>query len=223
MDEPIHIAITMHVRETHVAEFERALTDFACRSLAEPGARGVLCLYPPPGSASTEYCIMRSFAGSADRDAFFATTLFEDWLDRIDPMIEDAAAIARARSLVPRSDGAHAVSLENGRADVDRGVAGQHVRVGYCCTGAGTGHSSSPPGSTRCGRPRHRPHVGRHAFPRQDRAPLAAPQELSRCKMRNGYVVCRNRRVVPAGISLASSQNIFCLRHLLRDFRAFRT
>ena len=88
MDEPIHIAITLRVRKTHVAEFERALADFASRSLAEPGARGMQCLYPPPGSASTEYGIMRSFAGAADRDAFYRTALFKDWIARIEPMIE---------------------------------------------------------------------------------------------------------------------------------------
>jgi uncharacterized protein len=88
MDEPIHIAITLQVRKTHVAEFERALTDFATRSLAEPGARGIHCLYPPPGSASTEYGIMRSFASAADRDAFYRTALFKDWLARVEPMVE---------------------------------------------------------------------------------------------------------------------------------------
>jgi uncharacterized protein len=88
MDEPIHIAITLRVRKTHVAEFQSALADFASRSLAEPGARGVQCLYPPPGSASTEYGIMRSFASAADRDAFYRTALFNDWLARIKPMVE---------------------------------------------------------------------------------------------------------------------------------------
>jgi uncharacterized protein len=88
MDEPIDIAITLRVRKTYVAEFERALGDFAHRSLAEPGARGVRCLYPPPGSASTEYGILRSFASAADRDAFYQTALFKDWLARIQPMVE---------------------------------------------------------------------------------------------------------------------------------------
>jgi antibiotic biosynthesis monooxygenase (ABM) superfamily enzyme len=88
MDEPIHIAITLRVRRSHVAEFERALTDFARRSLAEPGARGVHCIYPPPGSASTEYGLMRSVASAADRDAFYETILFKDWLARIEPMVE---------------------------------------------------------------------------------------------------------------------------------------
>jgi uncharacterized protein len=88
MDEPIHIAITMRVRKPRVAEFERALTDYVRQSLAEPGARGVHCLYPPPGSASTEYGLMRSFANAADRDAFYNSLLFKDWLARIEPMVE---------------------------------------------------------------------------------------------------------------------------------------
>jgi uncharacterized protein len=87
-NEPIHIAITVRVRKTHVAEFECALKDFAGRSLAEPGARGVQCLYPPPGSASTEYGILRSFANARDRDAFYGSAFFKDWLARIAPMVE---------------------------------------------------------------------------------------------------------------------------------------
>jgi antibiotic biosynthesis monooxygenase (ABM) superfamily enzyme len=88
MDEPIDIAITLRVRKSHVAEFERALVDFARQSLAEPRARGVRFLYPPPGSASTEYGILRSFASAVDRDAFYQTALFNDWLARIEPMVE---------------------------------------------------------------------------------------------------------------------------------------
>ena len=41
MSEPIHIAVTRRVKKSHIAEFERALAEFASRSLAEPGARGV--------------------------------------------------------------------------------------------------------------------------------------------------------------------------------------
>ena len=40
MSEPIHIAVTRRVKKSHIAEFERALAEFASRSLAEPGARG---------------------------------------------------------------------------------------------------------------------------------------------------------------------------------------
>jgi antibiotic biosynthesis monooxygenase (ABM) superfamily enzyme len=88
MDEPIHIAIMLRVRKPHVAEFERALADFAHRSLAEPGARGVQCLYPPPGSGSMDYGIMRSFAGASERDAFYGSPLFKNWLAEIEPMVE---------------------------------------------------------------------------------------------------------------------------------------
>jgi uncharacterized protein len=88
MDEPIHIAIVLRVRQSHVAEFERALEEFARESFTEPGARGVQCLYPPRGSDSTEYGVMRSFANAADRDAFYETVLFKDWLARIEPMVE---------------------------------------------------------------------------------------------------------------------------------------
>ncbi len=91
MGEPIHIAITRRVRKSHVAQFEHALAEFARRSLAEPGARGVHCLHPPPGSDSTEYGIMRSFASTADRDAFYQTPLYQEWLARIEPMVEGEA------------------------------------------------------------------------------------------------------------------------------------
>ncbi|HEY5754005.1 MAG TPA: antibiotic biosynthesis monooxygenase [Chthoniobacterales bacterium] len=99
MSEPIHIAITRRVRKAHVAEFERALADFASRSLAEPGARGVHCLYPPPGSASTEYGILRTFASTVDRDAFYESALYKDWLARIEPMVEGEASYRQLTGL----------------------------------------------------------------------------------------------------------------------------
>ena len=88
MDEPIHIAIMLRVRKSRVVEFQRALADFAHRSLAEPGARGVQTLYPPPGSASTDYGILRSFASASEREAFYGSPLFKTWLAEIEPMVE---------------------------------------------------------------------------------------------------------------------------------------
>jgi antibiotic biosynthesis monooxygenase (ABM) superfamily enzyme len=88
MAEPVHIAITRRVRKECVGDFERALAEFARRSLAEPGARGVHCLYPPPGSGSTEYGVMRTFASPADRDAFYASPLYKEWVAQIAPWIE---------------------------------------------------------------------------------------------------------------------------------------
>ena len=88
MDEPIHIAIMLRVRKSRVAEFQRALADFAHQSLAEPGARGVQTLYPPPGSVSTDYGILRSFASASEREAFYGSPLFKNWLAEIEPMVE---------------------------------------------------------------------------------------------------------------------------------------
>jgi len=88
MDGPIHIAITRRVRKAHVAEFERALAELASRSSARPGARGVHCLHPLPGSGSTEYGVMRGFANAGDRDASYQTALNKEWLARIEPMVK---------------------------------------------------------------------------------------------------------------------------------------
>src|SRR4030095_14675521 len=62
MDETVHIAITRRVRKEHAKEFERLLADFAGRTLNDPNSRGVQLLFPPPGSDSNEYGILRSFA-----------------------------------------------------------------------------------------------------------------------------------------------------------------
>ena len=64
MEETIHIAVTRQVRKEHAPEFERLLADFAGQSLHVPGSRGVHLLFPPPGSDSTEYGILRSFASA---------------------------------------------------------------------------------------------------------------------------------------------------------------
>lgn len=88
MDDTIHIAITRRVRKEHTREFERMLAEFASHSLTEPGSRGVHLLYPPPGSDSIEYGILRSFASAADRDAFYASAFYKDWIAQIEPMIE---------------------------------------------------------------------------------------------------------------------------------------
>lgn len=93
MPETIHIAILRRVRKTHVEAFERALADFASRSLTEPGARGVHCIYPPPGCGSVDYGILRSFASARDRDAFYETPLYKEWIARIEPMVEGEPTI----------------------------------------------------------------------------------------------------------------------------------
>lgn len=99
MAETIHIAIIRRVHKVHVASFERALADFASRSLTEPGARGVHCIYPLPDSGSNEYGILRSFASAADRDAFYESDLYKKWLVQIEPLVEGAPKIRRLEGL----------------------------------------------------------------------------------------------------------------------------
>jgi antibiotic biosynthesis monooxygenase (ABM) superfamily enzyme len=91
MSEPIHIAITRRVRKEHIGDFKLALAEFAQRSLGEPGSLGVHCLHPPPGTDSCEFGILRSFATAADRDAFYETPFYREWVRRIEPMIEGEA------------------------------------------------------------------------------------------------------------------------------------
>ena len=88
MPGPVHIAITRRVRKECVGDFEKALAEFARASLAEPGARGVHCLYPPPGSNSNEYGVLRTFDSESSRDAFYASPLYHNWVKQISPWIE---------------------------------------------------------------------------------------------------------------------------------------
>jgi len=99
MGEPIHIAITRRVRKEHAGEFQAALAEFARRSLSEPGTVGVHCMHPAPGSDSAEFGILRSFASAADRDAFYESPLYKEWLERIKPMIEGDPAYRRLDGL----------------------------------------------------------------------------------------------------------------------------
>jgi uncharacterized protein len=88
MDQIIHVAITRRVRKEHAQAFERALSDFARRSLGVHGAVGVHLLLPAPGAASLEYGILRTFASADDRDAFYKTELYKDFVAQIGHMVD---------------------------------------------------------------------------------------------------------------------------------------
>lgn len=88
MNEAVHVAITRRVREGQVEAFEAALTGFARDSLDAPGTRGVQFLYPPPGSGSREYGILRTFSSREARDAFYRSRMYLDWQERVQPMVE---------------------------------------------------------------------------------------------------------------------------------------
>lgn len=93
------MAVTRRVRRECVAEFEAALADFAAATMRAPGMRGVHCLYPPPGSGSNEYGILRSFASAEASSAFYASPEYQAWLDRIEPLTEDGAECRRLDGL----------------------------------------------------------------------------------------------------------------------------
>ena len=82
------MAITRRIKPGCEQEFQAALKEFFARSLAESGVRGAAMLVPPPGSASTEYGIIRSFASIAERDAFYASPLYLEWKRRVAPLAD---------------------------------------------------------------------------------------------------------------------------------------
>ncbi len=88
MSQPIHIAVTRQVKSGRENQFEQELLVFAQHSLAESGARGVHFLYPAPGSGSNEYGILRTFADEADRQAFYQSKLYREWLSTIESLVE---------------------------------------------------------------------------------------------------------------------------------------
>ncbi|MGV3661485.1 MAG: antibiotic biosynthesis monooxygenase [Prosthecobacter sp.] len=84
----LHIAITRRVRPGCGLAFEEKLQRFAQMSLQLPGTRGVQLLHPAPGAGPQEYGILRSFASVADRDAFYASPLFQQWQQDIASLVE---------------------------------------------------------------------------------------------------------------------------------------
>ena len=89
-ETPIHIVITRRVRPGREAEFQAALREFFQESFGHYGVLGASMLVPVPGSDSTEFGILRTFASARERDAFYASPLFAAWEERIAPLTEDA-------------------------------------------------------------------------------------------------------------------------------------
>src|SRR6266850_2684329 len=81
--QPIHVAITRRIKPGREQEFQLALKEFFARSLAHSGVHGAAMLVPPPGSTSSEYGIIRSFANAAEHDAFYASPLYQEWKKRV--------------------------------------------------------------------------------------------------------------------------------------------
>ena len=84
--QPVQVAITRRVKPGREQEFETALKEFFALALAQSGVDGAALIVPPPGSSSTEYGIIRSFASAAERDAFYASALYAEWKKRVAPL-----------------------------------------------------------------------------------------------------------------------------------------
>jgi antibiotic biosynthesis monooxygenase (ABM) superfamily enzyme len=76
---PIHVAITRRVRPGREIEFQEALGEFFKESFAHSAVLGATLLVPPPDSASREFGILRTFRDEQQRDAFYASALFQSW------------------------------------------------------------------------------------------------------------------------------------------------
>ena len=85
---PIHVAITRRVRPGCEAEFQQALREFFQTSFGHGGMLGASMLTPPPGSDSREFGILRTFAGAAERKAFYESPLFKAWEQRAKALTE---------------------------------------------------------------------------------------------------------------------------------------
>lgn len=86
---PVHLVITRHVRPGCEAQFQQALRRLFQDSFAHDGVLGASMIVPPPGSGSTEFGILRTFASEAERDAFYASPLFQEWNKTVAPLAED--------------------------------------------------------------------------------------------------------------------------------------
>lgn len=84
----IHIAITRRVRPGCEAEFQAALREFFQSSFAHAGVWGASMLTPPPGSDTREFGILRTFANEEERDAFYASPMFQAWEERARTLTE---------------------------------------------------------------------------------------------------------------------------------------
>lgn len=87
--QPVHLVITRHVRPGCEAQFQQALRKFFQDSFAHDGVLGASMIVPPPGSGSTEFGILRTFASEAEREAFYASPLFREWNKTVAPLAED--------------------------------------------------------------------------------------------------------------------------------------
>lgn len=88
MNQPVHIAITRRIKPGREAEFQAALREFFQTSFANTGVYGAGMLVPAPGSDSSEFGILRTFANERERDAFYASSEFKAFDARVRPLTD---------------------------------------------------------------------------------------------------------------------------------------
>lgn len=71
MNNPIHVAITRHVKSGSEAAFESAILNFIAESAITNDSLGAQLIKPLPGAQKSIYGILRSFASEQDRDTFY--------------------------------------------------------------------------------------------------------------------------------------------------------
>ena len=87
-NKPIYVAVTRKIKAGCEEEFQAALRVFFQSSLGQPGVHGASMLIPPPGSSSREYGILRTFVNERERDAFYASPLFQEFKNRVAPLTD---------------------------------------------------------------------------------------------------------------------------------------
>ena len=88
MKNPVHVAITRIVRPGCAEAFEQAVKAFFADTMHESASLGAQLLRPLPGSDSRSYGILRSFASTEERDAFYNSQTFRKWEATVAPLVE---------------------------------------------------------------------------------------------------------------------------------------
>jgi hypothetical protein len=96
-----------------------------------------------PAPLRPNMAIMRSFASGTDRDAFYRTALFRDWLARIEPMVEGDSTRRQLDGLEAWFRDVKEPMPPRWLSDLDRGMARQHAHAGHSYAGARAERPSS--------------------------------------------------------------------------------
>jgi len=82
----IHVAITRRVRPGKEAQFETALYRFFRDAL--DASTSAALIRPGPDSEANEYGILRTFPDERAKASFYASAVYQRWLDEVTPLVE---------------------------------------------------------------------------------------------------------------------------------------